>query len=203
MLNAADHVIAPDADVANRIWKHFPELHVEIRPHELLGRPARKVLLLGHLVGIKGSNIAVETARAARDANLPLEFHLLGSSDREDDLRALGNVRLWGPYQANMVQSKIAAIGADLVWLSSVIPETFSYTLSEALAAGLFIVGFDLGAIANRIRACGPQAGAVVPLALADDPCEMALRLANMALGSPLPAPNIPRIAAATVGTTL
>ena len=47
----------------------------------------------------------------------------------------------------------------DNVKLPSVWPETYSYTLSIALQAGLPVAAFDIGAIARRIRAFEPSDG--------------------------------------------
>jgi len=45
----------------------------------------------------------------------------------------------------------------DLVFLPSVWPETWCYALDHALSAGLQIAAFDIGAIAERLRAVGSQ----------------------------------------------
>jgi hypothetical protein len=40
----------------------------------------------------------------------------------------------------------------DISWLPSVLPETFSYTLSSLIEAKIFPVVFDLGAPAQRLK---------------------------------------------------
>ena len=45
----------------------------------------------------------------------------------------------------------------DLAFLPSIWPETWCFTLSEAWAAGLYAVVFDLGAQAERMRASRPR----------------------------------------------
>jgi hypothetical protein len=52
----------------------------------------------------------------------------------------------------------------DIAWLPSVWPETWCYTLDYALAAELPVVAFDMGAIAERLRATGT--GELLPLEL-------------------------------------
>jgi hypothetical protein len=39
----------------------------------------------------------------------------------------------------------------DVIWLATPVPETFSFTLSEAMTAGLPIVASDLGAFSERL----------------------------------------------------
>jgi glycosyltransferase involved in cell wall biosynthesis len=46
--------------------------------------------------------------------------------------------------------------------MPSIIPETFSYTISEAMTMGLPIVAFDIGAQGNRVK--NYNLGKVVPL---------------------------------------
>jgi len=58
-----------------------------------------------------------------------------------------------------------------LAFFPSVWPETYSYTLSEALRAGLFPVAFDIGAVAARIRAAGW--GLVLPWEMVHDPARV------------------------------
>ena len=55
-----------------------------------------------------------------------------------------------------------------MIFFPAVWPETYSYTLTAALRSGLPIVAFDLGAIAERLRA--HQVGTVLPLELAWSP---------------------------------
>ena len=53
-----------------------------------------------------------------------------------------------------------------MVWLPSVWPETYSYTLSIALQAGLPVAAFDIGAIARRLREVG-LGDSLLPLSMA------------------------------------
>ena len=46
--------------------------------------------------------------------------------------------------------------------MPSIVPETFSYTISEAIKMGLPIVAFDIGAQGNRVKQY--KLGKVVPL---------------------------------------
>ena len=91
----------------------------------------------------------------------------------------------------------LAETQADLVLLLSPWAETYSYTLSEAWRLGLPVVGSDLGAIGERIRALGggvtvdpwdPQAVAATVRRLLDDPSALALlRQQAAAIGPTLP----------------
>src|SRR5262249_48193354 len=101
-------------------------------------------------------------ARDAMDRRLPLAFHLIGSTDRDAEFRRLGNVRITGRYREHEVYARLAQARSHLAFLPSVWPETFMYTLSIAMAARLFVVCFDSGAQAERVRDGGW--GQVLPL---------------------------------------
>jgi glycosyltransferase involved in cell wall biosynthesis len=56
-----------------------------------------------------------------------------------------------------------------MVWLPSIWPETFSYTLSIGLEAGVPIAAFDIGAIADRLKALELDQY-LMPLSLVNEP---------------------------------
>ena len=87
----------------------------------------------------------------------------------EDDARLLktGKVFVTGRYSEGEAPHLLRRERPDLVFLASVWPETWSYVLDEALEAGLPVVAFDLGAIAERLRAA--KLGILLPLSLAPE----------------------------------
>ena len=60
-------------------------------------------------------------------------------------------------------------IRPDLFWFPSEVPETFSFTLSEALPFGIPISYFDTGAIAERLQNYEWR----IPLKIASDAAEI------------------------------
>lgn len=168
LLAEASQVVAPDEDVRQRFQSYFPGLDIDVRPHSSEQDPLRRVLILGNCMVHKGSDILVKVARLALEHSRPIEFLLLGTSDRDDELRALTNVQLLGAYHDSSLKDRILAIQADLVWFPGQAVETFSYTLSAAFDAGAHPIAFDVGAIASRIRASGR--GGLLPLWMAKHP---------------------------------
>jgi glycosyltransferase involved in cell wall biosynthesis len=61
----------------------------------------------------------------------------------------------------------LADMAPDCIFLPSIWPETFSYTLSMAFGLGIRPVVFDIGAPAERVRANG--FGEVLPFELIND----------------------------------
>ncbi len=75
---------------------------------------------------------------------------VIGSTDRDSEFQDLGNVVITGPYEEAGVQGLLRSHGCDFAWFPAVWPETYSFTLSTAYAAGLYPVAFNLGAIAGE-----------------------------------------------------
>ncbi|MBA4010696.1 MAG: glycosyltransferase [Phenylobacterium sp.] len=188
LLRKARKVFVPSEDAARRMSRYLPGLEFSVRPHPEVPppnhrgvRPAdgdrRRVALLGALWPHKGSMLLAEVVRAARAHDLPLDFVLVGYSDRDAELRSLG-VEVTGPYGEGDGARLLNEVNADIVWFASVWPETYSYTLSDAMAAGRMPVAFDFGAIADRIRQA--EFGHVMPIDLLLDPVGVAVTLAGL-----------------------
>ena len=165
-LGQAKRVVAPSSDTAERYRRQFPELSISIEPWEIdppfvpkkfphkVGSPV-KVAVIGAVGEQKGSAVLLACAKDAANRNLPLEFSVIGFSDIDNELAATGRVFISGRYQEDELQSLIAFERPHLTFLPSVTPETWSYTLSHTFQAGIPPVAFDLGVIADRIRAAG------------------------------------------------
>lgn len=183
-LAGAASVLSPSQDIAQRLAPHLPGSRILVRPHEetLVARPRRVVMRAGRMMnshtslriaalgGVgphKGSNVLHDLATDARLRELPIEYKVVGYSNFPDRLAALGVVET-GPYATDEEAIDLLhELGIDLVLISSIWPETYCYTLSLALAAGVPPVVFDLGAPAERLRARGD--GVILDPALAQD----------------------------------
>lgn len=203
LLNGARRVFVPDGDVARRMRRFMPGVTYVVRPHpellladgnaparsewrrgkESLGRRSRRIAILGAVGPHKGAAMLLETARIAHRRSMPLEFIVIGYTDRDEELRAMPNVSITGRYDEGEVLHRIAEVDADLGWFPAVCPETYSYTLSTAILARLYPVAFDLGAIASRIRDAGW--GELMPLEALLDPERVAEKLVELVVSKP------------------
>ena len=190
MLRQARKVFVPSRDVAIRMGRYVSDVEFVVRAHpEELSDPgpaliaprraSRRIALLGAIGPHKGSALLAEVAKAAKAHDLPVEFVLVGYSDRNDELAKLG-VEITGPYKEGQGARLLREVEADAVWFASVWPETYSYTLSDAFAAGRLPVAFDLGAVADRIREA--EFGHLMPIDLLFDPVGVAVTLAQLPL---------------------
>jgi glycosyltransferase involved in cell wall biosynthesis len=175
LLHDARTVFAPGEDVATRLRRHFPDAMLRVEPHveEAIERPAAsaatrgtgeplRVAMIGALGPHKGYNLLRACARDATERGLAIEFHVVGYTCDDAALGAYANVMITGRYDEDELPRLLAEQRCHCAWFASVWPETYSYTLSSAIEVGLYPVAFDLGVIAERIRALGW--GATMPL---------------------------------------
>lgn len=162
----ASRVICPSRDTLERMRRHFPGARLEAQPHpeitpvqkESLAAPPGdrlRVALIGAIGPHKGFEILVACARYAWERRIPIDFAVIGHVCRPQELRGLPNVSITGPYKESEVFERIREQRVSIAFFPALWPETYSFALSVALAAGLFPVAFDMGAIAERIRETG------------------------------------------------
>lgn len=171
-LRKARRVIVPSQDAAHRYARYLPDLRIEAEPLEPatvippppVRRPRRgtRVALLGAIGQHKGYRVMLACARDARARGLDLEFVVIGFTENDGRAMRTGRVFVTGEYRENEAAGLIRRESPDLIWLPSVWPETWCYVLSHALASGLPVVAFDIGAIAERMRSAGT--GVLLPL---------------------------------------
>jgi glycosyltransferase involved in cell wall biosynthesis len=112
-----------------------------------------RVLLPGHIASSKGAEVLL---RLASDQALSrVEWHVLGTLAPEFQLRMPKNVIVHGAYQREAFNDHVAQIRPHVGAVLSIWPETWCHTLTELWAAGLPVVGFDIGAVGERLRATG------------------------------------------------
>jgi FkbM family methyltransferase len=163
LLAGARAVFVPSDDVAARMNTYFPQVTFTVRPHVTILHPRdakpraprseRHVAIIGAIGPHKGAALLAECARYALDHQLPIKFVIVGYISNEYKLHTFPNVTITGRYAEDELQGLLEEQAPDIAWFPSVLPETFSYTLSSAMEAGTFPVVFDLGAPADRLRA--------------------------------------------------
>jgi glycosyltransferase involved in cell wall biosynthesis len=175
ILSGARRVIAPSQDTAMRMANHFPDLTIEVVPHEddaAIEEPPPipdvagvvRVCVAGAIGLHKGFHVLLACARDARIRGLELEFALTGTTIDDQSLLDTGRVFITGRYQPEEAVDLIKAQGAAFAFLPSIWPETWCLALTELWRAGLRVAAFDIGAPAERIRHTGR--GFLLPLGL-------------------------------------
>lgn len=166
LLSGARHVLAPSRDAAQRIAAFAPLARVHAVPHtdmpdsaELpLPAPAPlaagrrlKVVVIGALSTIKGADVLEAVAVEAARRNAPVDFHLIGYGYRSLQTQPRARLTVHGEYSDKDLPQLLQWLEPDLVWFPAQWPETYSYTLSAALLAGLPVAVPDIGAFRERI----------------------------------------------------
>jgi glycosyltransferase involved in cell wall biosynthesis len=154
-LAAADRVIAPSRDCVERVRRFLPSVSPVCWPHArhaAVPSPAPlRVLVPGALSPAKGMALLEACVRDAAARGLPLHFRVLGYTARPLPHWAALPFSLTGEFPEGRLAELIALERGDVVFFPAQCPETFSYTLSDALDSGLPIVATDLGALPERL----------------------------------------------------
>lgn len=164
-LAGARRVIAPSRDTADRIRDHFPRSDPVVWPHPGADRAppvrATRVGVPGAISPAKGLSLLVECARDARARGLPLHFHVVGYVAYPIPAWPEVPLTIGGEYREGELPDLLAACGADVLFFPAQVPETYSFTLADAMDTGLPIVATDLGALPGRLEGYGR--GRVLP----------------------------------------
>jgi len=104
--------------------------------------------VLGTLTIIKGAVVINALAEYIEKQGMGIPITVVGKS-----LVPMGSgIKVLGSYDNNNLAEVVRREGINVILISSIVPETFSYTISEAMKMGLPIVAFDIGAQGNRVK---------------------------------------------------
>ncbi|MCD2167203.1 methyltransferase domain-containing protein [Comamonas koreensis] len=165
-LNQARYVLAPSKDAALRMHQYFPEAAVRYVTHHDIpdaallpvpkGQPLAhhahlRVFILGGVSLAKGGDVMEAVALAAAQSQAPVELHLLGYPHRRMRTQPHASLTIHGPYDDADLPALMARLQPDVVWFPALWPETYSYTLSACLQAGVPVIAPDIGAFPERL----------------------------------------------------
>ena len=123
---------------------------------------AARVAFVGAYRPHKGALVFEELVRTWTPVSRPVRWSILGSGDAALVMRARSRgVHVAGHYRAGSLARRLREEEADVALLLSIWPETFGLTLSECRSAGVPVVAFAHGAIAERVADEG--GGLLVP----------------------------------------
>ena len=162
-LGSFSTIIAPSNSAASYLRRCFPQLVVTDQPHpEAAGAAveprkadAKEVVLFGAIGPHKGSKQLLALARRATLTAPDLTFRVIGHTDIDEQLLAMGNVIITGRYEPERVAELASQARGRAALFLHRWPETYSYTLSEAVQLGFVPIVPDIGAPAERVRASG------------------------------------------------
>lgn len=185
----------PSRDV---LLASYPDLTGKIvtRPHSLtvpvgvVPKPSpdapRVVAVLGNINLQKGARVLCDLAKTAQGQVGAPKFVLIGNIDPSFTLPS--GVRLHGTYQRSEIAHLADRYGVTDWLIPSIWPETFSYATHEALATGLPVYAFDIGAQGDAVR----HSVNGVPIPFDADACHAGAILAALDGDLPGTKPMIP-----------
>ncbi|AHX60273.1 glycosyltransferase [Aeromonas media WS] len=180
-LSHCNVVISTDESAKAQICNIFPQLKDKfiVIPHgrdfplmypgEALNSTPEKIRVIvpGNISLAKGAALIKEMIE--EDQQNLLEFHFLGKVASE--LSGLGIHH--GTYTRDDIVEKIKEIKPHIGVVLSLWPETFCHTLTEMWAAGIPVLGVDLGAVGNRIQSSG--AGWLIDSSISAQECKSSI----------------------------
>lgn len=165
-LAGAERVLSPSQDTASRLRRVWPDLDVLVAAHDQVPEqvvyppavPRRwhadaplRVVVVGQLSDVKGLGLLVACARDAAARQLPLELHLIGHPLGPVPSLAEAPLIIHGAYREEDLLAKLRNLAPHLAWFPARCPETWSYTLTTCLQAGLPVAAPALGAFVERL----------------------------------------------------
>jgi len=107
-----------------------------------------RIVIPGRMTPEKGGRLLAEFIK---DIAAFSDVWLLGAGESGGQFAGLSNVKVVSEYNMADLNSHLIAISPHIGLLLSIVPETFSYTLSEMWAAGIPVLATRLGAFSDRI----------------------------------------------------
>jgi glycosyltransferase involved in cell wall biosynthesis len=114
--------------------------------------------VVGTLSHIKGGDVVSELCSYIDHEKLDVPVVVIGESYTQLPANAI----IHGRYSPAELPALVESLGVSVVFMASIVPETFSYTISEAIEMGMPVVAFDIGAQGRRVKEY--RLGKVVPV---------------------------------------
>jgi GT2 family glycosyltransferase len=163
-LVAARQVIAPSQDVKARMQKYLAGVAIEVVYHEdqaplvarkpvspkLIPPAPLKVAVLGAIGVHKGLHMISQVQGVILSRKLSIEIVVIGEIDPYTTTAHA--VRCTGVYKDSDLAGILARENVHLIWFPAGAPETYSYTLSHAVRAGLPVLAPEIGAFPERLN---------------------------------------------------
>ncbi|UJP06178.1 MAG: glycosyltransferase [Nitrosomonas sp.] len=158
----ARQISAPSQDAVRRLKQAYPLKRVVFKPHEFslqcsqpkplpqIGEEMR-VAVIGAIGLNKGYDSLLALVQLAEVEAPNLLFFIVGYTMDDAPFHTLSNVRITGEYAQSELQNLLTKLDCHIALFLSPWPETYSYTLSEAIMCGLTQVVPNLGALGERV----------------------------------------------------
>jgi len=164
IVNWGVRVAAPSRSVANLLRQLDPawsEIDIEIIPHGLPELPGRakvlprdredgrlRLVIPGRIQEGKGQSLLLE---ALPELTRYAQIYLLGAGKSGERFFGKSGVDVIVQYDRAELRDLLAGIGPHAAGLLSIVPETFSYTLSEMQQLDIPVIATRVGSLEERV----------------------------------------------------
>jgi glycosyltransferase involved in cell wall biosynthesis len=118
------------------------------------GKGYFNIAFIGNITPHKGSNIAHDLIVDNTDTDI--RWHIFGgTNDTKVSQLNRDDLNKYGSYDRNKLVDLLDKHNIHLICILSIWPETYSYTLTESMIAGIPVLVSDLGALGDRVHKTG------------------------------------------------
>ncbi len=165
IISCIDHFIVPSSFAKDLFINEYPMLEDKICVIEHGYNDRRKAIeissekkdevwnvgFLGGISPVKGSDLVYKLIRKYSNRNI--NWHIIGGiGDQRINLLSQENLFKHGEYKREELNNILDSLELDVILCLSVVPETFSYTLSEAWQSGTPVLVTPVGALKERME---------------------------------------------------
>ena len=169
LLAQAERVITPSRNTTSIIENYYPSINIETIEHnipqyiyatynEIFERnEVFHISVLGAIGIEKGARILDDLVKLIQENGDNIKITVIGYTDiyPKAYVNKSGMLEISGAYDNRDVSDLLARYKTNIVLIPSIWPETYSYTVSEAIYSGYKVLAFNMGAPADRIRETG------------------------------------------------
>lgn len=153
-----DEVIIFSEKIKEMFIQIYPQLSdkIVIIPHTVKKLPrvtvkshdCINIATIGNISNAKGRDIIYQMSK-----NLPsdnsIKLFVIGNIENPNDIN---NITITGKYKPSQLPKIIKKHKIDIIFIASILPETFSYTTSEAISMQIPVACYNMGAQSERIE---------------------------------------------------
>lgn len=158
-LNKFNKIIVPSEDTKRRLLDVYKDLKIDAiehgidikkDPYDIKIEDNFNVAFIGVMCNHKGGNILKELLKKNIDSRI--KFHVFGNSEIPELTKNKTNYFYHGKYDRNNLSNLLRENNIHLICFFQIWPETYSYTLNEAVSCGIPVLSFDIGAGSERVK---------------------------------------------------
>lgn len=140
----------------------FLSKKIKVKPHEVTWvRPVNfkkkgsdfNIGVLGDITFVKGSEVILSMVEYLKKKKLNnIKIHIFGRLINNKTIEKNKFLVLHGPYKKETLPELMEKNEIDIIFIPSICPETFCYTVEEAIKMELPVAVFDIGAPSERVK---------------------------------------------------